>query len=392
MANRRKYATEAERVAAQKAYAAAYRQAKRDGTWKPKHKTHKPRRDGATESNVIFEEVSDGVFEAVYPDTSTSSSSPIPHPSSLSSTVTKRTIAPTKRKNRVFDPWIAARRGEYPADPKLHPSAKERERLALIAEEHKAELDEIRRKAQKKLERKEKNLHRQELAEKKAAIKEIYGFDLGAHIETYTPEELEGRRRWARDIERHYNEIHREHINNYNREYHRRKRAEALAVAQKCWTAEEWEKYNARLEAKERGKGTTAWLIREVAKQIVKEEFGNLPDGDGTPSLPSSSSLIPHPSSLVTHDTVGDIFDPPPPMTEYEQRLNLVMDRLMTGGGIEFLTAGMESFGKKHGCTEAFVRAAAAAVRFYIDPDESLLFQPTDPRILGKSKRPRVKR
>ena len=70
------------------------------------------------------------------------------------------------------------------------------------------------------------------------------------------------------------------------------------------------------------------------------------------------------------------------------------MDRLMSGGGIEFLTAGIESFreGKKRSFTDSFVRAAAAAVRFYIDPDESLLFQPTDPRILGRSKRPRIQR
>jgi hypothetical protein len=55
----------------------------------------------------------------------------------------------------------------------------------------------------------------------------------------------------------------------YNREYRRRKRAEALAKRQSVWTAEEWAAFKARQEAKERY--TPAWLDGEVEKQRAAE-------------------------------------------------------------------------------------------------------------------------
>ena len=85
----------------------------------------------------------------------------------------------------------------------------------------------------------------------------------------------------------------------YNREYRRRKRAEALAAAQAKWTPAQWAEWEKRQAAKNRH--TPAWLVGEVVKQLAAE-------------------------SGVSADDVTA--------------------RLIECGGIDFLMAGAESMGR----------------------------------------------
>ena len=113
----------------------------------------------------------------------------------------------------------------------------------------------------------------------------------------------------------------------YNREYRRRKRAEALAKRQSVWTAEEWAAFKARQEAKERY--TPAWLVGEVVKHLAAE-------------------------SGVSADDV--------------------MERLIETGGIDFLMAGAQAMGRSRLARKGAVAAAARALMFHLDPDHATLF------------------
>ena len=113
----------------------------------------------------------------------------------------------------------------------------------------------------------------------------------------------------------------------YNREYRRRKRAEALAKRQSVWTAEEWAAFKARQEAKERY--TPAWLVGEVVKHLAAE-------------------------SGVSADDVTA--------------------RLIETGGIDFLMAGAQAMGRSRLARRGAVAAAARALMFHLDPDHATLF------------------
>lgn len=102
-------------------------------------------------------------------------------------------------------------------------------------------------------------------------ILEKYGFMLGR--KPVTTEEIEGFKRWQRDREAEYRERHHDRITECNREYRRRRRAEALAEAQAKWTPAQWAAWNKKQEKKERG--TPAWprharLARTRSRQVSR--------------------------------------------------------------------------------------------------------------------------
>lgn len=164
------------------------------------------------------------------------------------------------------------------------------------------------------------------LEEKRRIVFEKYGFTLGK--KPTTPEEMEGFKRWQRDQEAEYRERHRDHITEYNREYRRRKRQEALEKAQRKWTPAQWAAWERQQEAKERG--TPAWLVREVARYLAAE--GNI-----------------HPDD--------------------------VMAWLIENDGIDFLTKGAESMGRKRLLNRKAIPMAARAVSFYCSPDTAAMFK-----------------
>ena len=163
------------------------------------------------------------------------------------------------------------------------------------------------------------------LEEKRRVIREKYGFTLGKRPET--PEEIEGKKRWLRDKEAEERKRRHDKITEYNREYRRRRRAEALAEAQTKWTPKQWEEWQKRQDSKDRG--SPAWLIKEVAKFLAED--GKLPVDDVM-------------AWLIEHD------------------------------GIDFLVKGAESMGKSRCQSRAVIHAAARAVALYIDPDNAVMF------------------
>ena len=168
---------------------------------------------------------------------------------------------------------------------------------------------------------------KKEREERRQRIKEQYGFDIWTPVKKLTPEELEGRKRWLRDEEAEYRNRNREHITIYNREYRKRKRAEALAIKQKTWTAEEWAAWEKKQAA--RGRGTPEHFVKEVVKVLAE-------------------------SGKISEDEV--------------------MDHLLEHGGVDFLMSGAEAIGKDRAKRPSMVKAAAMAVAFYVDPDGAVMF------------------
>ena len=160
---------------------------------------------------------------------------------------------------------------------------------------------------------------------RKQEIFEKYGFTLGR--KPVTPEEVEGFKRWQRDQEAEYRERNRDRITEYNREYRRRRRAEALSKAQAKWTPEQWAAWEKKQAKKERG--SPAWLVKEVVKHLAAEHG----------------------------------------LSE-----NQVTERLLELGGLDFLVQGAESMGAKRCRGKATVRAAARALALYLDPDNAEMF------------------
>ncbi|MBQ3806920.1 MAG: hypothetical protein II840_03090, partial [Kiritimatiellae bacterium] len=163
------------------------------------------------------------------------------------------------------------------------------------------------------------------LEEKRRVIREKYGFTLGKRPET--PEEIEGKKRWLRDKEAEERKRRHDKITEYNREYRRRRRAEALAQAQTKWTPKQWEEWQKRQDSKDRG--SPAWLVKEVAKFLAED------------------------SKLPVDD---------------------VMAWIIEHGGIDFLVKGAESMGKSRCQSKATIHAAARAVALFIDPDNAEMF------------------
>ena len=176
----------------------------------------------------------------------------------------------------------------------------------------------------------EYQVYLQEKEAKKKEVFEKYGFQVGKQYKRKTPQREAGRLEYQRFMESWARRFHREKITVYNREYRRRKRAEALAEAQKLWTAEEWAEYNEKQRRKVMGEGTRAGFVKAVVAFL--SQTGSL--------------------------------------TEDE-----ILARLFDAGGVEFLERGFVSLGgdKARGC---MIAAAARAVAFYIDPEGSVMFTP----------------
>ena len=223
------------------------------------------------------------------------------------------------RKNRVFSERVAKSAGLM--------TEKERLAAAMSMPAKRLFRSEVEWKAAVEAKVKRAPMTKKEREERRKRIKEQYGFDVWTPVKKLTPEELEGRKRWLRDEDAAYRARNRERINIYNRDYHRRKRAEALAVAQQTWTAEEWAKWEKREAA--RGRGEPEHFVREVVKFLAE-------------------------SGKMTEEGV--------------------MDHLLEHGGVEFLTAGAQAIGKKRARLPTMVKAAAMAVAFYIDPEGAVMF------------------
>ncbi|MBQ3745814.1 MAG: hypothetical protein II863_00215, partial [Kiritimatiellae bacterium] len=202
----------------------------------------------------------------------------------------------------------------------------------------------VRRKAKEKLEaeRAERRKERQArqaaeaegkaqrakaLEEKRRIIREKYGFTLGK--KPVTPEEIEGRKRYDRDKEAEERKRKHDKITAYNREYRRRKRAEALYEQQASWTPEQWAAWEKKQSAKECPQGSPQWLVREVVKHLAREN--DLPE-------------------------------------------DAVLERLMELDGLDFLLKGAESLGEAKCARPAFVIAAVRALALYLDPDNAEMF------------------
>lgn len=194
----------------------------------------------------------------------------------------------------------------------------------------KAKLEKKRAEHRKEIKarKKAKAAARRERRDKIRAIREKYGFTLGKAPRTEA--EKEGKKRWERDKLAEERERNREHLNAYNREYKRRKRAEALAKAQRKWTDEQWAEWNKREAARQYPSGSPQWLVREVVKRLASEQ--NLPE-------------------------------------------DAVTQRLLDLGGIEFLTKGVESFGEKGYARTHAVQTAIDALSLFLDPDHAAMFR-----------------
>lgn len=167
--------------------------------------------------------------------------------------------------------------------------------------------------------------------ERKAYIKEKYGFRLGKKPET--PEEIEGRKQYDRDMEAAMRERRRDKIRVYNREYRRKKRAEALAVEQEKWSSEQWAVYNKKMTNKAYPKGSPQWLIKEVVCYLA--QIQDLPE-------------------------------------------DAVTARLIELGGMDFLVKGAESMGRSRCANSGTILAAVRALGLYLDPDGALMFSRGD--------------
>ena len=163
--------------------------------------------------------------------------------------------------------------------------------------------------------------------ERKAYIKEKYGFRLGKKPET--PEEIEGRKQYDRDMDAAMRERRRDKIRVYNREYRRKKRAEALAVEQEKWSSEQWAVYNKKMANKAYPKGSPQWLIKEVVCYLA--QIQDLPE-------------------------------------------DAVTARLIELGGMDFLVKGAESMGRSRCANSGTILAAVRALGLYLDPDGAVMF------------------
>lgn len=163
--------------------------------------------------------------------------------------------------------------------------------------------------------------------ERRRLVLEKYGFTLGK--KPVTPEEVEGRKRYDRDMEAENRKRNHDRIAEYNRAYRRKKRQQALERAQEKWSPEQWADWEKREAARQCPAGSPQWLVREVVQYLAREQS----------------------------------------MDE-----NLVMERLIQLGGLDFLIAGAESMGKRRCSGKGAILAAVRALALYLDPDQAAMF------------------
>ena len=241
-----------------------------------------------------------------------------------------------KRKNRV-----RTADGRLVHEDELHaenPSTpEERRRLEERRKEREARRKELERLS------KEKEARRVAREERRRQIIEKYGFDPAVvRTRPLTAEEAEARHRLMLDQEAEYRRRHHDHITTYNREYRRKRLAAELAARQKTWTAEEWAEWRRCQEAKFTGPGTPAWMVHEVVRLLAGEE--------GIPE-------------------------------------DAVLEKLLAGGGVEFILKGAEALGRIRAARPSMVTAAARAVCLFLDPEHAVLCKPLVPRKRKKSEK-----
>ena len=161
---------------------------------------------------------------------------------------------------------------------------------------------------------------------RKQEVFEKYGFHLGK--KPVTPEEIEGRKRYDRDMLAAERERHREQIREYQKLYRRRRRQQALEEKQTKWTPQQWAAWEKKQASKERG--SPQWLVKEVVKHLATEQ------------------------NLTEEQTTA---------------------RLIELGGLDFLIKGAESMGATRCRTKGAVLAAAHALALYLDPDGAVMFK-----------------
>lgn len=179
--------------------------------------------------------------------------------------------------------------------------------------------------------------HLVEMRAKREATREYvlkkYGFDPTKRpAKDASVEELAAREEWRLEQGRLEYRRKIDKMQAYNREYRRRKRAEALAEAQKVWTAGEWAAWEAKKQRKFYGEGTTAYVLKNVVK-LLAEQGG------------------------VDED--------------------LITGQLLESGCIEFISQGVESYKEAHKNlpgSKRFVKTVARAVAFFLDPDGAVMF------------------
>lgn len=161
---------------------------------------------------------------------------------------------------------------------------------------------------------------------RKQEVFEKYGFHLGKKPVTLA--EIEGRKRYDRDMLAAERERHREKIREYQKLYRRRRRQQVLEEKQTKWTAQQWAAWEKKQASKERG--SPQWLVKEVVKHLATEQ------------------------NLTEEQTTA---------------------RLIELGGLDFLIKGAESMGATRCRTKGAVLAAAHALALYLDPDGAVMFK-----------------
>lgn len=176
----------------------------------------------------------------------------------------------------------------------------------------------------------EYQVYLQEKEAKKKEVFEKYGYQVGKQYKRKTPQREAGRLEYQRFMESWARRFHREKITVYNREYRRRRRAEALEEAQKVWTAEEWSAWREKQRRKLMGSGTKAGFVKSVVAFLAQ-------------------------TGSLTEDEI--------------------LARLFDAGGVDFIERGFVSLGRDK-AKGNMIAAAARAVAFFIDPDGSVMFTP----------------
>lgn len=357
---RKRMGTSEEIAARKRAYQLAYREARKNGTWVPKKELGKGTRVVCLEAGEEAQKAHLAALEAAREEQARLAAEAAEaarraaeakrleeetEAARLRAEIAEREGAAEDRRlaERELKRQAAVRRGMGKPPQSAEADAADLEELTAIFRERRHILEEAERvaapffaeeKARNRvyLEELRSTPEYQEFLKAKEAKKkelfEKYGYQVGKQYKRMTPKRLEAKREYQRFVDAFMRERRRDHITSYNREYRRRKRAEALAEKQKVWTAEEWAAWNEKQRRKTVGEGTNAGFVKGVVAFLAKA---------GT-------------------------------MSEDE-----ILARLFEAGAMEFLQRGYASLGRAK-ARGGMVAAAARAVAFFIDPESSVMF------------------
>lgn len=369
---RKRMGTSEEIAARKRAYQFAYREARKNGTWIPKKELGKGARVVCLEAGEAAQKAHLAALEAVREEQARLAAEAAEaarraaeakrleeeaEAARLRAEIAEREGAAEDRRlaERELKRQAAVRRGMGKPPQSAEADAADLEELTAIFRERRHILEEAERVAapffaeERAVQRAkvealkslpEYQVYLQEKEAKKKELLEKYGFQVGKQYKRTTPQREAARLEYQRFREGWMRKFHREQLTNYNREYRRRKRAEALAEKQKVWTAEEWAAWNEKQRRKTVGEGTNAGFVKGVVAFLAKA---------GT-------------------------------MSEDE-----ILARLFEAGAMEFLQRGYASLGRAK-ARGGMVAAAARAVAFFIDPESSVMFAPDTGKRKSKAK------